>query len=62
MHVIYFYIKPLASATSTSLTSKIDSTPSVTECTPDSIFFLTHKVQCQAPGGKSSSGGSKQER
>lgn len=54
---------PLTSGTSTSLSSQIDSIPCETECTPDSIFFLTHEIQCQTPRGRRMlKGGFRQER
>lgn len=54
---------PSTSGTSTSFSSQIDSIPSDTECKPDSIFFLTHEIQCQNPRGrKMSGGGFRQER
>lgn len=57
------YISHIPSASDTSsLTSQIDSIPFDNECTPDSIFFLTHGIQYQAPRGTYSRGGSRQDR
>lgn len=60
----WYSILPIQSTSdaSTSLSSQINSTPSDNECTPDSIFFLIHAIQCQTPSGTSSKGGYRQER